>query len=298
MAQEDIGLVCRRCNEATSLASSHATGRNELLRICQDCSACDRAMTRQCNQHKELINKRKTKELTAVEEEALQKCESSVEMKKKLAKMSEAERHAFYQAEKKSRGSGQPGGRKRTFASAVGTIEETREQKRGQHEVDMWWTCKNWVAREMQLGLAKNFEDGCKRFEAECAKDNAETKVSRGETLLREFNGEVGKLGEERNLRGTVRQRRDINDASELAAYHEVSGQRLSAGSKKLATEKAMQDGGYTGPVAPALNIARDLDERKQARGGCRSCWKSRQKMLRRRRQPRRGQKCQRQFCL
>ena len=37
-------------------------------------------------------------------------------------------------------------------------------------------------------------------------------------------NGEVGNIGQEHVLRGTVRQRTDMNDAQELAAYHEVSG--------------------------------------------------------------------------
>ncbi|CAE7196368.1 unnamed protein product [Symbiodinium sp. CCMP2592] len=259
-------LLCRKCNEPTTVSTSHATGRNELLRICQECGGTERILNKQIA--KSLAQKKaKEGELNAHEEDLLNKCQTAADLKKQLGKMTKEEQHEWYRSEKKShRQDGGGGGvsKKRTFATAVGVVEDTRRASMRNSEQDRWWLEKDWVAREMTLGLVKSYEDGRAKFLKRCQDDDTESKQLRGVWMLKEFGGLLGELAQEHSVAGTLRQRMDVTDQNELAVCQEQTAQRLKKAGERLATEKAMLDQGMENASVPGLHVARDLDQLKQ----------------------------------
>ncbi|CAE6948315.1 unnamed protein product [Symbiodinium sp. CCMP2592] len=264
-------LLCRKCNEPTTVSTSHATGRNELLRICQECGGTERILNKQITQDRsgEEFGSEKAKEgeLNAHDEDLLNKCQTAADLKKQLGKMTKEEQYEWYRSEKKShRQDGGGGGvsKKRTFATAVGVVEDTRRASMRNSEQDRWWLEKDWVAREMTLGLVKNYEDGRAKFLKRCQDDDTESKQLRGVWMLKEFGGLLGELAQEHSVAGTLRQRMDVTDQSELAVCQEQTAQRLKKAGERLATEKAMLDQGMENASVPGLHVARDLDQLKQ----------------------------------
>ncbi|CAE7715320.1 unnamed protein product [Symbiodinium sp. CCMP2592] len=269
-------LLCRKCNKPTTVSTSHATGRNELLRICQECGGTERILNKQIaqdrsgssHQAKSLAQKKaKEGELNAHDEDLLNKCQTAADLKKQLGKMTKEEQYEWYRSEKKShRQDGGGGGvsKKRTFATAVGVVEDTRRASMRNSEQDRWWLEKDWVAREMTLGLVKNYEDGRAKFLKRCQDDDTESKQLRGVWMLKEFGGLLGELAQEHSVAGTLRQRMDVTDQSELAVCQEQTAQRLKKAGERLATEKAMLDQGMENASVPGLHVARDLDQLKQ----------------------------------
>ncbi|CAE7258577.1 unnamed protein product [Symbiodinium sp. CCMP2592] len=260
-------LLCRKCNEPTTVSTSHATGRNELLRICQECGGTERILNKQIA--KSLAQKKaKEGELNAHDEDLLNKCQTAADLKKQLGKMTKEEQYEWYRSERKShRQDGGGGGgvsTKRTFATAVGVVEDTRRASMRNSEQDRWWIEKDWVAREMTLGLVKNYEDGRTKFLKRCQDDDTESKQLRRVWMLKEFGGLLGELAQEHSVAGTLRQRMDVTDQSELAVCQELTAQRLKKAAERLATEKAMLDQGMENASVPGLHVARDLDQLKQ----------------------------------
>ena len=82
--------------------------------------------------------------------------------------------------------------------------------------------------------------------------------------MLKEFGGVLGELAQEHGVAGTLRQRMDVTDQSELAVCQEQTAQRLKKAAERLATEKAMLDQGMENATVPGLHVARDLDQLKQ----------------------------------
>ena len=190
--------------------------------------------------------KAKDGELSAHDEDLLNKCQTAADLKKQLGKMSKEEQYEWYKSEKKSHR--QDGGgsvsKKRTFATAVGVVEDTRRTSMRNSEQDKWWLEKDWVAREMTLGLVKNYEEGRAKFLKRCQDDDTESKQLRGCWMLKEIGGVLGELAQEHGVAGTLRQRMDVTDQSELAVCQEQTAQRLKKAAERLATEKAMLDQG------------------------------------------------------
>ena len=210
--------------------------------------------------------KAKDGELNAHDEDLLNKCQTAADLKKQLGKMSKEEQYEWYKSEKKShrQDGGSSVSKKRTFATAVGVVEDTRRTAMRNSEQDRWWLEKDWVAREMTLGLVKNYEEGRAKFLKRCQDDDTESKQLRGCWMLKEFGGVLGELAQEHGVSGTLRQRMDVTDQSELAVCQEQTAQRLKKAAERLATEKAMLDQGMENATVPGLHVARDLDQLKQ----------------------------------
>ena len=132
-------LVCQKCKEATSMSGSAATGRNPLLRACNGCLATDRWLTRSTSKPK---NNR-----PGTEDEKSRRA-SALKVKEELKKKSPEARAAWY-AEQKATRAQEDQCKKRTFSTAVGSVEDLREKGSLSDDLERYITFKQWASTEL-----------------------------------------------------------------------------------------------------------------------------------------------------
>ena len=150
-----------------------------MRRICASCSATDRCLSRMSAKPKDKGNESEDR--------------SEDGRGAPVNKMSNSERVSWYRQEKRKRQS-ETKRSKRTFSTAVGSLEETRGHENKDANLTKFMTMKDWCAREMSLKLYATFEDAQRGFEKACCKADAQTKTMNGEVCLKENAGASRKL--------------------------------------------------------------------------------------------------------
>ncbi|CAE7837073.1 unnamed protein product [Symbiodinium sp. CCMP2592] len=248
-------LRCIKCDDAVTLETSHASGRNVLRRVCGDCSGTDRWLQR--------CRKTKDKKGGGTEKER----EARVNAEKvavSLSKMSTEEKFAWYRKQKAQRLEN-GASRKRTFETAVGALTEERKRMETQQDVDRWFRFKDWAAREALLTGAKP-EELPRLWKAETSKPGAITKVVRGELLLKEWSGCEDRLGSQHELSTSVKQRMDLASREDLERFHEISCGRLERGQNLLSADRLVNSANNTRQESQLLNVVADMEEAAQTR--------------------------------
>ena len=129
-------LHCQKCGQPTTMSLSSATGRNALLRACNGCLATDRWINR-------ITAKPKNREET---EDEKQRRTNGLKIKEDLKKKSPEEKKAFYVEQKIAR-QAEDQKKKRTFSSAVGSVEESRDVASLRDDVNNYIPFKKWASR-------------------------------------------------------------------------------------------------------------------------------------------------------
>ena len=155
---------------------------------------------------------------------------------------------------------------KRTFSTAVGSLEETRGHENKDSDLAKFMTMKDWCTREMSLKLCATFEDAKRGFEEACCKADAQTKVVNGEVCLKENGGSVEEVANLHSVTGAVRQRADLSDGDQLDGFYAELGPRLKRARAKLDLERTMaaEDGGAEKKYVPAVAVRKDLEAEQQ----------------------------------
>ncbi|CAE7233209.1 unnamed protein product [Symbiodinium sp. CCMP2592] len=248
-------LRCIKCDDAVTLETSHASGRNVLRRVCGGCSSTDRWLQRS----------RKTKDKKGGETEKEREARVNPEkVAVSLSKMSTEEKFAWYRKQKAQRAESGTS-RKRTFEKAVGALTEERKRLESQQDVDRWFRFKDWAAREALLTGAKP-EELPRLWKAETSKPGAITKVVRGELLLKEWSGCEDRLGSQHELSTSVKQRMDLLSKEDLERFQEISAGRLERGQNLLSADRLVNSANNTRQESQLLNVVADMEEAAQIR--------------------------------
>ena len=205
----------------------------------------------------------KPKDTNKVEaEEQKERREKAESTKQSLAKMSPAERTAWYTKQKEERRT-QERGSKRTFSTGVGFCQEEETHKFGEKEKDVFETCEMWCARMMILKKYETLEEAETGFKNECKKATAKTKTVRGQTLLCSFQGLEVALGKEHSLVTGIRQRSDITEKADLQDFKDEVEARSSKAQWRLESDhRAFLEGSFVANT-DILNVAQDLAKAK-----------------------------------
>ncbi|CAE7510496.1 unnamed protein product, partial [Symbiodinium microadriaticum] len=187
------------------------------------------------------------------------------ELKASVNKMSNSERVSWYRQEKRKRLS-ETKRSKRTFSTAVGSLEETRGHENKDADLTKYMTMRDWCAREMSLKLYATFEDAQRGFEEACCKADAQTKTINGEVCLKENAGGLEEVASIHGVTGAVRQRADLGDGDQLDGFYEELEPRLKRARAKLDLERTMaaEDGGAERKYVPAVAVRKDLEAEQQ----------------------------------
>ena len=249
-------LLCIRCEEETTLLTSYSSGRNAMRRICSSCSATDRCLSRMSAKPKDKGNE---------SEDQRKARKTAEELKASVNKMSNSERVSWYRQEKRKRLS-ETKRSKRTFSTAVGSLEETRGHENKDADLTKYMTMRDWCAREMSLKLYATFEDAQRGFEEACCKADAQTKTINGEVCLKENAGGLEEVASIHGVTGAVRQRADLGDGDQLDGFYEELEPRLKRARAKLDLERTMaaEDGGAERKYVPAVAVRKDLEAEQQ----------------------------------
>ena len=135
-------LHCQKCGQPTTMSLSSATGRNALLRACNGCLATDRWLSR-------ITAKPKNREET---EDEKQRRTNGLNIKEDLKKKTPEEKKIWYVEQKVNR-QAEDQKKKRTFSSAVGSVEESREVGTLRGDLTKFIPFKKWAAEQMSLKI-------------------------------------------------------------------------------------------------------------------------------------------------
>ncbi|CAE7605254.1 unnamed protein product [Symbiodinium sp. CCMP2592] len=251
-------IMCIRCEEETSILTSYPTGRNCLRRICSCCSSTDRCLSRMAK-----APKKGSAEEAKESEEAKKARKSAEALRGSVAKMGSSERAQWYRQEKRKRATESKKSR-RTFATAVGALEETRQTGNEDCSGSRYMTPRDWCAREMILKQYSTLEDAMVAYEQRCTDPDVVTKEINGELCLRVNNGGLENVVDRHTVAASVRQRTDLGDGEQLDGFEEEIGPRMKRASDKLQTERLLSEQQGKQAYVPAVAVRRDLEQEKE----------------------------------
>ena len=240
------------------MSQSAATGRNPLLRACNACLATDRWLTRSTN---------KPKNNRAETEDEKNRRASALKVKEYLKKKTPEEKAAWYADQKATRAQ-EDQCKKRTFSSAVGSVEDVREKGSMEDDVQRYITFKQWAATEMLLKTYNTLAEAKVAWEKKCKDANTKTMVRNGETLMHEFGGVELRARNAHTLRAGLRQRMDIGNQEDLEEYQEETENRMKRARQRLDIETAarFESGGAADSekTVPLLTVSKDLGQLRE----------------------------------
>ncbi|CAE7229953.1 unnamed protein product [Symbiodinium sp. CCMP2592] len=251
-------IVCIRCEEETSILTSYPTGRNCLRRICSCCSSTDRCLSRMAK-----APKKGSAEEAKESEEAKKARKSAEALRGSVAKMGSSERAQWYRQEKRKRATESKKSR-RTFATAVGALEATRQTGNEDCSGSRYMTPRDWCAREMILKQYSTLEDAMVAYEQRCTDPDVVTKEINGELCLRVNNGGLENVVDRHTVAASVRQRTDLGDGEQLDGFEEEIAPRMKRASDKLQTERLLSEQQGKQAYVPAVAVRRDLEQEKE----------------------------------
>ena len=248
-------LMCQKCCQATSMTQSSPTGRNPLLRACNNCQATDRWLNRSVA---------KPKEGKQESEEDKERRSAAAKVKEDLKKKSPEDRARWY-AEQKAQRVQEDQFKKRTFSSAVGSVEDVREKGSLEDDVDRFVPFKAWAAQEMALKLYGTLAEARIAWDKIVKDPTSKVMTKNGETLLYQFGGVELRARSSHSLRAGLRQRMDINNQDDLSEYQEESENRIKRARSRLDIEVAanLENEGPES-VVPLLTVSKDLGQLKE----------------------------------
>ena len=247
-------ILCIRCEEETTYPS----GRNCLRRICSCCSATDRCLNRMAKPPK-----KGSAEESKESEEAKKARKAAEALKSNVNKMGNSERAQWYRQEKRKRANESKKSR-RTFATAVGSLEESRSTENSDSSGSRYITPRDWCAREMTLRLYSTLEDAMTAYEQRCTEPDAVTKEINGEVCLRINSGGKEEVVNRHGVAANVRQRTDLGDGEQLDGFEEEIQPRMKRARDKLQTERLLSEQQGKEAYVPAVSVRRDLEQEKE----------------------------------
>ena len=248
-------LMCQKCGQATSVTQSAPTGRNPLLRACNGCQATDRWLSRSVA---------KPKEGKQESEEDKERRSAAAKVKEDLKKKSPEDRARWY-AEQKAQRVHEDQFKKRTFSSAVGSVEDVRVKSSLEDDVDRFVPFKIWAAQEMALKLYGSLAEARIAWDKIVKDPTSKVMSKNGETLLYQFGGVELRARSSHSLRAGLRQRMDINNQDDLSEYQEESENRIKRARNRLDIEVAASlENEGSESVVPLLTISKDLGQLKE----------------------------------
>ena len=185
-------------------------------------------------------------------EEAKKARKAAEALKNSVGKMGSSERAQWYRQEKRKRANESKKSR-RTFATAVGSLEETRSI-----------TPRDWCAREMVLKLYNTLEDAMAAYNQRCSDPDAVTKEINGELCLKVNNGGSESVVDRHSVAASVRQRADLGDGEQLDGFEEEIQPRVKRAKDKLQTERLLTEQQGKQSYVPAVSVRRDLEQEKE----------------------------------
>ena len=251
-------ILCIRCEEETSILTSYPSGRNCLRRICSCCSATDRCLNRMAKPPK-----KGSAEESKESEEAKKARKAAEALKSNVNKMGNSERAQWYRQEKRKRANESKKSR-RTFATAVGSLEESRSTENSDSSGSRYITPRDWCAREMTLRLYSTLEDAMTAYEQRCTEPDAVTKEINGEVCLRINSGGKEEVVNRHGVAANVRQRTDLGDGEQLDGFEEEIQPRMKRARDKLQTERLLSEQQGKEAYVPAVSVRRDLEQEKE----------------------------------
>ena len=179
--------------------------------------------------------------------------------------MGSSERAQWYRQEKRKRASETKKSR-RTFATAVGSLEETRSTENQDTSGMRYITPRDWCAREMVLKLYSTLEEAMEAFNQRCSDPDAVTKEINGEVCLKVNNGGSESVVDRHAVAASVRQRADLGDGEQLDGYEDEIQPRMKRAKDKLQTERLLSEQQGKQSYVPAVSVRRGLGARE---GSC-----------------------------
>ncbi|CAE7235577.1 unnamed protein product [Symbiodinium sp. CCMP2592] len=250
-------LVCQKCQEPTTMSCSSATGRNPLLRACNGCLATERWLTRASARPK--VGKTES-------EQDKERRVSALQVKEDLKQKTPEEKAQWYQSQKLQRAQEEQS-KKRTFSSAVGSVEDIREKQNISDDVESFVTFRTWAQQELTLKTFSTLAEAKVAWEKKIKDPNTRTMQKHGETLMYEFRGVELRGRDSHGLRAGLRQRMDIGSQEDLDEYHEESGSRMKRARQRLDIETAAKfeagEAELEKPV-PLLTVSKDIGQLKE----------------------------------
>ncbi|CAE7197809.1 unnamed protein product [Symbiodinium sp. CCMP2592] len=249
-------LCCQKCGQSTTMSLSSATGRNPLLRACNGCLATDRWISR-------ITTKPKNREET---EDEKQRRANGMKIKEDLKKKSAEEKKAFYLEQKVNR-QAEDQKKKRTFSSAVGSVEESREAAALRDDVTNYIPFKKWAAQEMALRIYSSLGEAKVAWEKLLQDPSTVSIMEHGEALVLDYSGIQVRGRQSHSLKSAMRQRMDISEQKDLDEYMEESDSRIKRGRSRLAVEmtaNSEKTGDEPMSVIPLLTVSKDLSQLRE----------------------------------
>ena len=249
-------LHCQKCGQPTTMSLSSATGRNALLRACNGCLATDRWINR-------ITAKPKKREET---EDEKQRRTNGLRIKEDLKKKSPEEKKAFYIEQKIAR-QAEDQKKKRTFSSAVGSVEESRNVASLRDDVNNYIPFKKWAQQEMVLKVYNTLAEAKLGWEKHLADPATVSIIEKGETLVLDYGGVEMRGRQAHSLKAGLRQRMDISEQTDLDEYLEESESRLKRARSRLQVEMtANSEKACDEPQSniPLLTVSKDLSQLRE----------------------------------
>ena len=155
--------------------------------------------------------------------------------------------------------------KKRTFSSAVGSVEDVREKGSLEDDVDRFVPFKVWAAQEMSLKVFGTLAEARIAWDKIVKDPTSKVMTKNGETLLYQFGGVELRARSSHSLRAGLRQRMDINNQDDLMEYQEESENRIKRARNRLDIEAAanLENEGSEN-VVPLLTVSKDLGQLKE----------------------------------
>ncbi|CAE7708950.1 unnamed protein product [Symbiodinium sp. CCMP2592] len=190
----------------------------------------------------------------AKESEEAKKARKAAEaLRGSVAKMGSSERAQWYRQEKRKRATESKKSR-RTFATAVGALEETRQTGKLQR----------LTIHDPPRLQYSTLEDAMAAYEHRCTDPDVVTKEINGELCLRVNNGGLENVVDRHTVAASVRQRTDLGDGEQLDGFEEEIGPRMKRASDKLQTERLLSEQQGKQAYVPAVAVRRDLEQEKE----------------------------------
>ena len=196
-------------------------------------------------------------------EEAKKARKAAEALKSNVNKMGNSERAQWYRQEKRKRANESKKSR-RTFATAVGSLEESRSTENSDSSGSRYITPRDWCAREMTLRLYSSLEDAMAAYEQRCTEPDAVTKEINGEVCLRINSGGKEEVVNRHGVAASVRQRTDLGDGEQLDGFEEEIQPRMKRARDKLQTERLLSEQQGKEAYVPAVSVRRDLEQEKE----------------------------------
>ena len=189
-------------------------------------------------------------------EDEKQRRANGVKIKEDLKKKTPEERQAFYVEQKVSR-QAEDQKKKRTFSSAVGSVEESKDMSSLRGDVTNYIPFKKWAAQEMSMKVYNTLAGAKVGWERHVADPATVSIVEKGETLVLDYGGV--------EMRG--RQAHHLKAALDLDEHMEESDSRLKRARSRLQVEMTANSEKTSDEALshiPLLTVAKDLSQLRE----------------------------------